>query len=299
MSYITTYNIYDAFHLVSQPIAVTFFSMNSVFRLTIIISFLVHLSVYVALTMNFDEIPQKAPNDEASIMEFVLDQPPTAPPQSIESEPEADKPPPSRHMEDDITKANTSDGLAESGGKQTPKPKGQESTEFNQTDAASQADVPELLSSTLSSFIQQAIKNVKVEQASDSQDKKQLGEQLAAQDDSGKDDAMVQSALDKAEEEKARWRNMVLKRISEQITFVWVKPDGTRPSQSGVIRMNVDSEGYLEGAWVYRPSGNALLDASILRAIRSVWHFQIPKSDTLNRYYRQLEFHYQGGNETD
>ncbi len=61
---------------------------------------------------------------------------------------------------------------------------------------------------------------------------------------------MVESPLDKIEEEKARWRNMVLKRISEQIQFVWVKPDGTLPSQSGVIRMDIDAEGYLKGAWV-------------------------------------------------
>lgn len=273
--------------------------MNSVFRLTIAISFLVHLSVYVALTMNFDNILESPSSDASNnTMEFVLDQPPIAAPKPPLPEPESDKPPPSRHMQDDITKANTSNGLAESGGKQTPKPKGQESTEFNQTDAAAKADAPELLSSTLSSFIQQAIKNVKVDKASDSDDKKQLGEQLEELDDSALDDTMVESPLDKIEEEKARWRNMVLKRISEQIQFVWVKPDGTLPSQSGVIRMDIDAEGYLKGAWVHLPSGNAVLDASILRAIRSVWHFQIPTSDKLNRYYRHLEFHYQGGKET-
>jgi outer membrane biosynthesis protein TonB len=254
--------------------------------------------VYVALMVNFEDIlkqpPEQAP---AQTMEFVLAPPipePVATPEPIEP----DKPPPPKHMEDDINKANTSDGIAETGGKQTPKPKGQDTPELSEAEAESTADSPELLSSSLSDLLQQAINNVELEKATDSDDKKQMGEQLEELDDSALDDSLVESPLNKLEEEKARWRNMVLKRISEQIKFVWVKPDGTRQSDSGIIRLDIDREGYLKGAWVHLPSGDGMLDASVLRAIRSVWHFQIPKSDRLNRYYRHLEFHYSGGRET-
>ena len=270
--------------------------MNPVFRFTILFSLLIHLTVYVALMVNFEEaLQQPASLPAEKTMEFVLD-PQTAP--IVEPTPEQDEPPPPKHMEDDINKANTSDGLAESGGKQTPKPKGQETEVLNETDATALSESPELLSSSLSELLQQAIKNVEVENANDNEQKEQMGEQLEELDDSALDDNVVESPLDKLEEEKARWRNMVLKRISEQIKFVWVKPDGTSRSDSGVIRLDFDAEGYLKGAWVHLPSGDSLLDASVLRAIRSVWHFQIPKSDKLNRYYRHLGFHYRGGQDT-
>lgn len=273
--------------------------MNPVFRLTILCSLLIHLCVYVALMVRFEDTVEQVPQDaESKTMEFVLapSEPikPAEPPPSVDPE----EPPPPKHMEDDINKANTSDGMAESGGKQTPKPKGQDTPELSETEPESAAQAPELLSSSLSDLLQQAINNVELEKATDSQDKEQLGEQLEELDDSALDDAMVVSPLDKMQEEKARWRNLVLKRISEQIKFVWVKPDGTSQSDSGVIRLDIDGEGYLKGAWVHLPSGDSLLDASILRAIRSVWHFQIPKSDKLNRYYRHLEFHYRGGRDT-
>lgn len=265
--------------------------MNSVFRFTIAISLFIHLTVYMAMTVKLDRSEQPFSPKPLPSMEFVLAPPLTPTP----SEP---VPPPSKHMEDDIQKANTSNGLADTASKQTPKPQGQDDTQLPQDQPSSQVEEAMVLSSSLSSFLQQAIKNVKVESIGDNKDKKKLGEQLEELDDSALDDTLVESPLKRIEEEKARWRNEILKRISEQVNFVWVKPEGSHRSSSGVIRMDIDAEGYLKSAWVHLPSGDASLDASILRAIRSVWHFQIPKSDKLNRYYRHLEFHYSGGHDT-
>ncbi|MFT7108855.1 MAG: hypothetical protein ACI843_000508 [Psychrobacter glaciei] len=273
--------------------------MNSVFRLTILTSLLLHLTVYVAVMVNFEDILVTEPEVDKT-MEFVLEPPAPAPaPEPIAMQPneeqQADTPPPSRHMEDDINKANLSDGLAELGGKQTPKPKGQENTEINDSQPMSKANRPELISNTLSSLLQQAVDNVKLETADNSEDNDTLGQQLDQPDDEAQDNNLVESPLDKLEEEKARWRNMVLKTISEQINFVWVKPENSSELSSGVIRLDLDAEGYLKAAWVDISSGDRALDASILRAIRSIWRFQIPESDRLNRHYGQLGFNFRGG----
>jgi outer membrane biosynthesis protein TonB len=275
--------------------------MNSVFRLTILASLLIHLTVYLGLMVDFEDVITTEHKADKT-MEFVLEAP--APESVVEQtsqsqanplEEQKNIPPAPRHMEDDINKANRSDGLAESGGKQTPKPKGQENQDINEREQMSQANSPEFVRSNLSSLLQQAIDNVKLDTTDHNEDKKKAGQQLNEQEDDALDDSLVKSPLEKLEEEKARWRNMVLKRISEQISFVWVKPDGSSQSNAGVIRLNIDSEGYLSSAWVHFSSGDGLLDASILRAIRSIWRFQIPESDRLNRHYRQLEFHYRGG----
>lgn len=273
--------------------------MNPVFRITILTSLLIHLVVYVVLMVNFETQLEQAepPPAAAKTMEFVLS-PPVPEPVQETIEQAQDEPPPPKHMEDDINQANHTNGLAETSGKQTPKPKGQETTELDENEAHSPTHHPEMLTSSLSDLLQQAIDNVVLDKPNDRDDKRQLGEQLEELDDSALDDSLVESPLNSLEEEKARWRNMVLKRISEQIRFVWVKPDGTRLSDSGVIRLDIDAQGYLKSAWVHLPSGDNRLDASVLRAIRSVWHFQIPKSDKLNRYYRHLEFRYRGGKET-
>ena len=154
--------------------------MNSVFRLTILTSLLLHLTVYVAVTVNFEDILVTEPEVDKT-MEFVLEPPAPAPaPEPISMQPneeqQVDIPPPSRHMEDDINKANRSDGLAELGGKQTPKPKGQENTEINDSQPMSKANRPELISNTLSSLLQQAVDNVKLETADNSEDNDTLGQ---------------------------------------------------------------------------------------------------------------------------
>jgi hypothetical protein len=277
--------------------------MNSVFRLTILTSLLIHLTVYVALMVNFEDVI--TPELEVDkTMEFVLEpsapvpqptvqQPVKKPSQPLEEQ--KDIPPQSRHMEDDINKANRSDGLSETGGKQTPESTGQENQEITDNEIMSQVNTPEFITSNLSTLLQQAIDNVKLDTTDHNENQKKLGQQPDELDDEALDDNAVESPLDKREEEKARWRNLVLKRISEQISFVWVKPDDSSESNTGVIRLNIDSEGYLNSAWVHLSSGDRSLDASILGAIRSVWRFQIPESDRLNRHYRQLEFHYRGG----
>lgn len=266
--------------------------MNPVFRFTILFSLFIHLTVYVALMVNFEEpLQQSASLPAEQTMEFVL-APPATP--TVEPTAEQDEPPPPKHMEDDINKANTSDGLVESGGKQTPKPKGQKTEVLNETDAAAPSESPELLSSSLSDLLQQAIKNVEVEKANDSEEKEQMGEQLNKDDDSGEDQNLVKSPFEKAKEEKARWRNLVLKRITEQIKFAWVKPAHSNRANFGVIGLNIDPKGYLKGSWVKISSGDPRLDDSILRAIHSVWRLQIPESDRLSHFYRNLEFSYSG-----
>lgn len=252
--------------------------MKSAFRITILLSLLLHLLVLTPWLLT-NVMPQQVPAKEKTI-EFTL-QPPvedTPPPQDI--------PPPARHLEDDITKANTSNGSADSPASHAPPPnKGNQNQPTDATPDISDNTLvempkaPQLNSNSplLSDYLKQQAK----------QNKGMALEELS--------ESLVESPLNQHEEEKARWYNEVLKRISEQVNYVWVKPQGLSRNVWGVIRLDIDQNGYLVDAWVHLPSGNARLDRSALRAIHQVLRYEIPQSEKLSRYYRHLEFRYHGG----
>jgi len=250
--------------------------MKSAFRITILLSLLLHVLVFTPWLLT-DAPSQPLPIKEKSI-EFTL-QPPVE-----DTLPPEDLPPPARHLEDDITKANTSDGLAETQATSAQPPQQGNKSQPDEASAGASEDtvakIPKTLqpksnSPMLSDFLKQQALNKK-------------GMNLEAQ-------STVASPLEQLEEEKARWYNEVLKRIREQVNYVWVKPQGLSRSVWGVIRLDIDRNGYLVDAWVHLPSGNARLDRSALRAIHQVLRYEIPQSEKLSRYYRHLEFRYHGG----
>lgn len=271
--------------------------MNSILRLTLLCSLLLHLIVYLALMVNFKPTPQPQ-NVPTKTREFVLHQPQPKPQKEpLKTQEQADIPPATRHIEDDINKANTSDGLAEKSAKQTPKPRGEEKADTKQNTAKAKSNMDKQLISSQSKNANQAVEKPEQQASQDKLNDSRFGQQLQELDDDALNDSHVISPLDRLKEEKARWRNMVLKRITEQVHLVWVKPDGTSAANTGVVKLDISADGYLNKVWVHLPSGDNNLDASILRAIRSIWRFQIPKSDKLNRYYRHLEIHYYGGDD--
>jgi len=248
--------------------------MNRVILITILLSLLIHLLVYVGLYLKWPTAPlvTKRPEPNA-VREYELVQ---------------HQPPAPRHMEDDPTKANTSNGQAEQKAKRTPsKPsKGKQdgdSEGAEQKKVANRADTPSLEAAT-----GDRAKGSEVEQ----QNRPSLSN-MESLDDEALDEALVESPLDSLEEQKARWRNEVLKRITEQVYKVWVRPDSA-PHYSGVARIELDAQGYLTNVYIHLPSGDDALDRSVLQAIRSIWRFDIPQSRLLSRYYRHLSFHYAG-----
>jgi len=255
--------------------------MNSALRFTIITSLLLHALLYWGFNADLSALFQAPePADEYSL-EFEL----TPPPKPEVKAPAPLLPPPPKHMQDNITKANTSDGLAESGSKQAAKKSPKPTPNKPQEIKEKQNYNPDLLSNFLKQ--QQQIKEAK---------SKDNGLQnMQELDDSALDDSLLsKSPEEQLKEEKARWFNDVLRRISEQINYTWVKPRDINPNTWGVIRLDINPKGYLIDAWVHLPSGNYRLDQSALKAIRSVPRFELPHAKKLNRYYRHLEFRYHG-----
>ena len=223
-------------------------------------------------------------------------QPPT-PPQIVEApkpEPQPqpqpeEKPPASKHLEDDISKANTSDGSSDTpGGKRSRASKqGQAKQPDNQQANASKPNQQQSTDKNLAALQEIFGQEVEVNSGSDQETKNELSEveeDILA-------DSNVENPLNKLEEERARWYNEVLKRITEQVNYIWVKPAGIDKRTWGVISMELDQQGYLLRAWVHLPSGNRALDESALLAIRGVIRYQVPSG---SRYYRHLKFQYGG-----
>jgi hypothetical protein len=269
--------------------------MKSAFRFTVFISLLLHLLVFLPwLLTEQPAVPKK--KDERPL-EFTL-APTPQPPKPAEPEPVAPEPdiPPPRHLEDDITKANTSDGLAEqAGGSKQPPTNGQanaqQPTQANETTSPTSPSPTSSKVNPNSPLLSDFLKAQEI--AKQQMEKKGLDLQELNEADLA--DNSVASPLDKEEEEKARWYNEVLKRISQQVNFVWVKPTGLSPDTWGIIRLDIDEYGYLSDAWVHLPSGNLQLDRSAMRAVRQVYRYDIPQSQKLSRHYRHLEFRYRGG----
>jgi TonB family protein len=242
--------------------------MNPVLRNTLFVSLLLHAVVYLwyAQTLGPMFQPQKS---DSYTQEFSL-----VP---------AIEPPTPTHMQDDPLKANASDGQADSGSKTKTKKSQRQDGNADQS-----ATLKNLL--TAKESTSHAIKD-----SQSPAEKFALDQKMEALDDSALDNSLVESPLSTQEEEKARWKNDVLKRISEQINEAWSKPINSSRKHTGRLRLEIDADGYLKNAWVQLPSGDPNLDASAMQAVKSIWRFRIPNSKLLNRYYRNLSFNYRGG----
>ncbi|MFE8069574.1 hypothetical protein QQM79_00800 [Marinobacteraceae bacterium S3BR75-40.1] len=118
---------------------------------------------------------------------------------------------------------------------------------------------------------------------------------LQALDDESLKEVQVGEPFSEIEARRIRMVNKYLEAMRKQVMARWHRPDSATPAQSGEIHLRLDDQGYLEEAWVYLPSGNALLDVSALDAVRAVPRFKVPESRAIAaRYYRNLIFSYSG-----
>jgi len=224
--------------------------------ITVSISLLLHL--LVLLDVFFSQQPLIQPNQQPTkTIEVVINQP----------QQEEDKPPPPEHNEDDPTKANNQNGLAKQ--KKAKKPKG---TMANETKVGKKQSPAPQKTESITPDAKQSSQMAKL--------KAIFGEDIEVSESEG--------AL-------RRWYNEVYKRLSAQVAQVWIKPDGSSEMYRGVIRLDIDLQGYLNSAWIHLPSGDRALDQSALMAVKSIIRYQLPESPNMARYYQNLEFRYSGG----
>ncbi len=276
--------------------------MNRTIGFTLLFSLLLHLALFwevIVRALFSPTIDKPEQRVQEQTIEIQLQQTPQKPIPQPKPEPqkEADKPPPPKHLEDDITKANTSDGEADTDGGQKHKQKAHRQGQENNDDTNGQhALSPQSMQQNKLKALQKIFGKEIKDMATQDNKATHLAElNEEALDDDSLDDSNIEDPRDKQQEAKARWYNDVLKRISEQVHYVWVKPDGVSRNTWGIIKLDIDPQGYLLSAWVHLPSGNQALDHSALNAIRSVIRYQIPNSPKLSRYYRHLSFNFHGG----
>ena len=263
--------------------------MNRPILITILVSLFIHLAFLLPLLKHAPEKPLAASQPKNQTVEISLVQPKPEPPQApkVEPQPEDDTPPPPRHMEDDRTKANTSDGLAEKSGGKSSKAsqKGDSEPEPNQ------ASEKEIIASQHESAQAKELKaNIGNKDTANQGGEIQNQSKLA---EGAKGTNTTKQNINDEQEEKARWHNETLMRIREQISYIWIKPEQISERAKGTIQFKLDSQGYLLTAWIHTPSGNWVLDASILRAVKGVIRYQIPPNQPPNR--RNILFNYRGG----
>jgi len=103
----------------------------------------------------------------------------------------------------------------------------------------------------------------------------------------------VQHPFSEQKSKELQLANEYLERMNKQVMSFWVNPYKGSQILHGIIKLELDAKGYIVNVYVYRSSGDALLDISVEDAIRSVRRFQVPANEIIaNRYYRNLRFHY-------
>jgi hypothetical protein len=103
----------------------------------------------------------------------------------------------------------------------------------------------------------------------------------------------VEQPFSEKESEELRVVNLILERMNRQVIEHWVNPYKGGKMYRGVIKVELDADGYLRDAFVYHQSGLVLLDISVLDAIRAVKRFDVPDNKVIaERYYSNLSFHY-------
>lgn len=100
------------------------------------------------------------------------------------------------------------------------------------------------------------------------------------------------------ESKEIKLANEYLERMNKQVYAVWKNPYKGLRMYRGVIKFALDENGVLQDSFIYRASGLSMLDDSVLKAIRSIKAFKVPKNKNIvNKYYRNLRFLYNSVNE--
>lgn len=106
-------------------------------------------------------------------------------------------------------------------------------------------------------------------------------------------DTMVEHPFSETEASEIQLVNRYLQRMNKQVLAFWINPYKGNKMHRGIIKVELNTNGYLEQAFIYRSSGNRLLDISVLDAIRAVPRYEVPENEIITqRYYTNLSFHY-------
>jgi len=106
-------------------------------------------------------------------------------------------------------------------------------------------------------------------------------------------DTLVEQPFSETEASELQLVNRYLQRMNKQVLAFWINPYKGNKMHRGIIKVELNTSGYLEQAFIYRSSGNRLLDISVLDAIRAVPRYEVPENEIITRrYYTNLSFHY-------
>lgn len=106
-------------------------------------------------------------------------------------------------------------------------------------------------------------------------------------------DAMVEQPFSEIEGKELQLVNRYLERMNKQVLKFWINPYQGNKMLRGIIKLELNTAGFLVNAFIFRSSGHNLLDISVLDAIRSVQRFEVPDNTIIaERYYTNLSFHY-------
>jgi outer membrane biosynthesis protein TonB len=247
--------------------------MNRTIKFTVVFSLFIHLAfLWPLLSSAPNKLPTANPAKKDQTVEITLTQAkPKVVPPPVEPQAE-DKPPPPKHMEDDIEKANNSDGLAETKG---GKPSKAKQKGDNEPKPNPNKNKPLIADNQIEG-------KAKESGSEDLDNLSNLDEDL--------DGNNANQVINDEKEEKPRWYNETLLRIREQIDYAWIRPEHTSRITKGTMQFKLDRQGYLLSAWIQTPSGDWALDASLLRAVKGVMRYQIPPN--LPPHRRHILFTY-------
>lgn len=106
-------------------------------------------------------------------------------------------------------------------------------------------------------------------------------------------DKVVLHPFSKKKNDELTLANKYLQRMNRQVRKHWSNPYKGGRLYAGIIRVEINIEGYLEDVWVYRSSGLPYLDESVISAIKAVKRFEVPDDEIIvARYYSRMSFHY-------
>jgi len=106
-------------------------------------------------------------------------------------------------------------------------------------------------------------------------------------------DVNVPQPFSEKKSKELKLANKFLKRMNKQVMSIWINPYKGNRILLGIIKIELNTQGHLINSYVYRESGDKILDVSVLDAIRAVRRFEVPENAIIaERYYRNLKFHY-------
>jgi hypothetical protein len=106
-------------------------------------------------------------------------------------------------------------------------------------------------------------------------------------------EVVVEQPFSDLESKELRLANEFLDRMNKQVLAVWENPYKGQHLYRGVVKLELDENGYLQDVYIYKASGHPVLDSSVINSIRAVVQFHVPENKILaNRYYTNLRFYY-------